>query len=797
MAVNTNSSILDVNDLKFIWRVISKNWYIPIIAIAVFAGAGYLYSYKLTDVYGAKSQILLKSNAGLNTTSVISENFYGGGGASYVDNSNETRVITSYDLVKKVLDRLDFDVSYFIVGRIRTVELFDGLPYKVKAFTVNPELYEQQIKFRILDLNRYEITYEKNKAEVKKVGFFDTELIDNYFRILVSKTPMINSTSVQHLKDIEYLIQIHEREALVSRFQTSLVVTNPEYTNILESSFEDVLPQRAVMFLDTLSEVYIESTLKSKYDVNANTLRFIDKQMGEVTDVLNEIEDTMQRFKEKNSILNLDKEGEKYYAKLNFFDERSAEFDVKLSALNDLENYIIADKDPEFLPASIYVSGIDAFLTTTTTELYNLQLKRIDALNITKENSPPILELDRRIARVKKNLLVYIGNLRVALQKKIHDFNGEIQTYISDIKTLPYKQKGLLNIQRKLSVNENMYLFLLQKRSNTSIAKASIIPETKVIESARSMGLVKPLRKKILTSYMMFGAVLGFLIIMIRSVFFARIDSVEELKSKTKLPVIGEVIFAKMQSDLIIAAETEPKSPIAESFRTIRTNLQFLTTAGSCKVIVITSNSPGEGKTFCSLNLAGILAKAGKKVLILELDLHKPRVQKGLNIIADIGISTIVIGKNTIAECVKQTQIENLEVILSGPLPPNPSEIILTRELADIVAYGREHYEYVIIDTPPVGLISDAIVLMKMSDVSLFVVNTRFPYKESLQNAEEIVGQNKLVHFGFILNEVKRRKSRYYYNRYGYGYGGGYGSYGGGYGSYGGGYGSYGESSSK
>ncbi len=308
-----------------------------------------------------------------------------------------------------------------------------------------------------------------------------------------------------------------------------------------------------------------------------------------------------------------------------------------------------------------------------------------------------------------------------------------------------------------------------------------------MIETARSMGLVKPDRKKITTNFVLFGLFFCSCIVALRVTFFSRIESVEELKSKTHLPVIGEVIYSPLLKELNIAAESEPKSALAESFRTIRTNLQFMVTNSPCKVILITSNSPGEGKTFCSLNLAGILAKANKRVLVLELDLHKPRVQKGLGLESDIGISTIVIGKNTIRECVKHSTIENLDAILSGPLPPNPSEIILSKELEDILAFGRENYDYVLIDTPPVGLISDAIVMMKMADVSLFVINTNSHFKDCISNAHDIVSTNKPQHFAFILNSVKKRKAKYYYNRYGYGGYGGYGSYGsyGGYGRYG------------
>jgi capsular exopolysaccharide synthesis family protein len=790
-----NTGIIDMKDIQFVWKALQKNWYVPLISVAILFGIGYLYSYKLTNMYAAKTQILLKSGANVNAASVISENFYGNTGQSFIDNSNEIRVIQSYDLVKKALDRLDFDVSYFLVGRIRTSEMFEGIPFKVKSFNINPALFEQQMRFKILDLEHYELYYLKAGKEEKRSGLFNKELTETDFHLLVTRGDLMTKNSIDEIKILEYLVQIHNHEGMVYKFQSSMDIKNPEYTNVLEVSLEDVIPERAVVFLDTLAKVYIENTVKTRLELNDNTLKYIDRQMGEVSGILNNIEDTMQGYKEKHSILDLDKEGADYFNKFQKYDGTRSELNLQISALNDLENYIISGKDPELLPPSVYIVKEDGFLQRAVSELYTMQLNRTTALSTSKESSPAIVEQDKRIEALKKNLLIYIGNQRVALKQRMNDIDKEINSYVADIRGLPVKQRGLVNIQRKLTVNESMYLFLLQRRSNTVIAKASIIPETKIIESARSMGVVKPDRKKIIVSFISFGVIVSLLIIVIRSTMFARIESVEELKGKTQLPVIGEVIYAPTIKELIIAAESEPKSQIAEAFRTIRTNLQYMTTTGHCKTIVITSNSPGEGKTFCTLNLAGILAKASKKVLVLELDLHKPRIQKGLNLEADIGISTIVIGKNTIEECVKHTIIENLDTILSGPLPPNPSEIVLSKELEDIIHYGKQHYDYVLIDTPPVGLISDAIVLMKLADVNLFVINTKFPFKDSLENAHEIVGMNKLIHFGFILNGVKRRKSKYYYNRYAYGYGG-YGSYGA-YGSYGGGYGNYGEGSKK
>ena len=262
---------------------------------------------------------------------------------------------------------------------------------------------------------------------------------------------------------------------------------------------------------------------------------------------------------------------------------------------------------------------------------------------------------------------------------------------------------------------------------------------------------------------------------------------------RSTLPILGEILFAEAGKSSYIVVDADPKSPITESFRSMRTNLEYMAPDVKSKVVLITSNNPGEGKTFCSINLASILAKAGKKVLIIELDLHKPKVHLGLSMASEYGVSNILIGKETAKNSILKTSIENLDTILAGPTPPNASELILSPHLQEILDYSRANYDYVIVDTPPVGLISDAFILMKYADVTLFVLNVRFATKSSVNNAHEIVELNKLQNFGFVLNGVRQRRSKYYYNRYSYGYGFGYG-YGYGYGKgYGGGYYGYGQ----
>ena len=789
MAKKTNASVLKFDDLKVIWRTIVQNWYLPIILASVFYLIGYFIAYREFETYQVTTELLLKNNDQYKKGSIIDDegggDFYGGISASYVDNTNETRVITSFDLIEKVIQRIKAktQVSYYIVGRVRTKEEFDGMPFTVSVNTINASFYEQPFSFKILSDKAYEISYKEGDKEIKQQGIFGKELITVNYDLLISGDAL-TTIGVEERKKIQYEFKIHSIESLVYNFQSKLKVENPDYTNILKLSVEDNLVGRAALFLDTLSKLYIDNSLKSRFELNERTLQYIDKQMEEVSAVLKFFEDTMQNYKSKKAILDLSREEQDYFKKLSNYDEEHAQLSLQVEAFNDLEKYIIEDKDPQFLPPAIFINSKDGFLVKEAGHLYELQIQLNNKLNTSKKENQGVIELESDIKKAKQDLLVYISNARNALKKIMENVNEEIAVYTNSIKTIPQKQRDLLGIQRNLSVNEGLYNFLLQRRANTYISRASIIAQTKVIESPRPSGIVNPDKNKIILKYVLIGAILSILIILIRFFFFTTIQYIIELKEVTDAPILGDLMQVKNLSPLGIIVDEEPKSSIAESFRTLRTNLQYLNTAIGPKTILFTSNAPGEGKTFCSINMATMLAKGGKKVLLLELDLHKPRVQKALEMTAEKGISTIVVGQNTIPECIRKTKIEGLDVLLSGPIPPNPSEMILSNELKEIFDYGKSNYDYTIIDTPPAGLISDAIYMMQYADISLFVLNTKNANKQILHFVDELVETNKVQHFAYILNGVKLQNRVYYYAKYGrtgYGYGGGYG-YGYGYG---------------
>ena len=380
--------------------------------------------------------------------------------------------------------------------------------------------------------------------------------------------------------------------------------------------------------------------------------------------------------------------------------------------------------------------------------------------------------------------MVYINNTRKATVLNMENIEKEIDKYISEAKLIPGKQRDVLNIQRKANVNEGLYNFLLQKRANTKIAKASIIPDIKVIESPRNLGVVEPDKAAIQKKIMSFGLLLSIVIIILRAFFFSKITSVDHLKELTDLPLVGVFPYVKDGGSDGIIVEQKPNSLISESFRNFRTNLQYTNVDKQAKTYLITSFSPGEGKTFTSINLATIMARSGKKTLLMELDLHKPRIYKRFGLpLQTIGLTTCISGQNTFEEIITPTQIPNLFCLFCGPIPPNPSEFVLSESLKEIINLAKQNFDFVIIDTPPAGILSDSIYLVQYVDSAIFVLNTKTSTKKVITFIESVIEDNNIKNMLLVLNGTHRMGKRYYYQGYGYSYGYGYGyGYGKGYG---------------
>lgn len=783
--IRSGGSLLDSPEILLALKTIRKNWWIVLILASFGFIMGYFYAYRLPDIYAAQTQLLYKVSDQSNPNSVVGTY---GSYQGYVDNTNEISVLQSYDLIKSVVDKLNINVSYYIVGHLRTTEVYLSVPFKITPYYINQQFYERNIGFTILDKYHYRISYQKGEHTYTQDGNFGDDFINADMKLHVTSSMDLDQNSIDDVRQINYQFQVHNASTLVNKFRSSLRVKNLDYTNIFQITLSDMIPNRAVTFLDTLDKYYIESTVNTEYESNKNTLLFINSQMGFISGMIDTLEMEIENYKIKKNIIDINQEDASIMSSYLDSKTEKKKIQMQIASLNDLEQYIIEGKDPEFMPPSVYLSADDAMISQLTSQLYGIQMRIMSATgSTTTEQNPTVTDAKKELKRISEQLLTYINSLRKALNDKIAMADSSNINSINSIRSMPEIKRGLANIQRQEDINNRLYDMLMEKRVSTIIARSAIIPKTKIIEKARSIGIIAPIRSTIYLQFVIVGLIIAGIIIAIRLFFFDTIESMHELKSRTKLSVIGEIISVPALTELSFAIEDNPKSPLTESFRTLRTNMQYMITDPAQKVILFTSNGPSEGKTFCSMNIAAMLAKADKKVLLLEFDLHKPRMHKVLNMVTDKGLTTFIIRKNTIEEVIYTSQVPGLDIIPCGPVPPNSSELVLSARVKEVIDYGKTNYDYVIIDTPPLGFLSDALILMKHSDLNLFVLNTKYANKKAISYVEEMVMIHNISNFAFVLNNVKQRKSRYYYSRYGY-----YGGYGYGYGGYG-----YGGSSSQ
>jgi len=775
--IKRKQAIVTLKDVNLLVRILKANWWVPLVILPIFYAIGRLYAYRLTITYKASTEFLIKPNEQFYQNNVLTEqSFYGYG--TYVDNLNEIRVLQSYDLAKKVVEKLldNLQVSYYIVGKVRTTEQFNGMPFKITVNTVNPYYYERTFDIRVTGYDTYEITYEEGGSTKLIKGEFNKELLDINLGIKVTRTGMLSKKTLETFRKMFYQFKIHTVDYLVSNIRSNLSVENPSYTNSLKIVLKDIVPERAVLVLDTLNKVYANGKLEARFELNDRTVEFIDLQLNQITYSLKSIEDTMQNYKQNRSIINLDWQQNDFLLKISTYDGDISKLQLKIRELQDLERYIIEDKDPQFLPPRVFISENDGFLQKAVEDLYSSQIELNRLSGIVKTDNPVMLELKSKINKTKQDLLIYINNTKNATQKQRESLDKEIVNYINEVKQIPGMQRDVLNIQRKANVSEQLYNFLLEKKASTKIARASIVSDVRIVEAPRYAGIDSPDKDKIEKQFLSFGLFMVLLVVFIRSFFFNKIKTVEQLKDMTSIPLIGVLPLIKQAESEGIVVEQSPNSLIAESFRNFRTNLQYANVDIKAKSYLITSYLPGEGKTFTSANLAVVLAKSGKRTVILELDLHKPRVYKRFGLDKqDKGITTYITGSSTYEEILSPTIVPNLFCVYSGPIPPNPSELVLSEKLKEIIDRAKQDFDYVIIDTPPAGLLSDSVYLIQHVDASIFVLNTRSSDKKVINFIESVMQENNINNILLLLNGVPRPGRRYYYQGYGYSYGYGYG----------------------
>ena len=746
-----------------------------ILSLAISVALGVAYLRYTTPVYESGVQMLVKSGErnpvyGGGQGDVVERALYG---PRDINMSNEIQKLRSVDVVARIVEKYNFHIQYFIEGSIKTSNVFNSLPYILVPIAITDSTQTYRVSFTDINSNGYTLLLDGEKR--LKLGWADEFNIKNSRFRLESKLPIENLFKEESIFIATWgSPRIRAAEILN---QTAIFVADPN-TTILSFSFrnDNVAMGRAI--LDALVREYIIFSVETKNVASFGTLTFIDIRLDSLNRELREIEQGLQDYRDENEVLSLDMQTQRYAGLFTAAQDRVVDLEWELEILGYFENYARSPRPrTDMVPSALGLR--DDVIPPTVTTFNLLRLQRENDASELAPNSLQLKQLDKQIEDLQKTLFERIREHRSGILRLIKDLTAKMDIYKENLKDVPGKQRELFEIQRQQKVKENLFLYLLQRKEEIAITTASTDPAYEALNPATGRAEpVEPDAGKIRLFSILFGLLAPIGIIYIKDLLNDKLYTRDDITKRTKAPIVGEIGHVEDNRNLVVAHES--RNIISEQFRIVRSNLGFFMSAQPWQTILVTSTVSGEGKSFISVNLAAVLALSGKKVALLEFDLRRPRIMRNLGFNKPTkGIANILLGHGTIDEVLQPMPgFDNLHIFPSGIVAPNPGELVLGDNNRIFFEEMKKRYDYIIIDSAPVGLVSDTFSLAPFVDTTLFIVRHRYTFKRQLEFIDEVFVQRKLPRVWIVVNDLKMG-ARFGY--YGYGYGKGYG-YGYGYG---------------
>ncbi len=768
-------------DIKRYLSLFVSNWYWFAFSLFIAFTIAYGTNRYSEKIYTVTSTMLIKDQqigGGLNNNA---QNFFPGAEMfnSQQNLKNEMGILKSYSLNKRVIDSLqNFRIEYFGIGRRNIVQsrLYTQCPFIVMADSCNYMPLNTEVIVKILSAKKcfLEINGDNTKTDTlqfgcryKKYGFdFVIKLRDPGMFVF---NPDISN---------KYFFYFTESGSLANDYRNSLNV-NPidKDATLVTLSVSGPVKEQEADYLNKLMDIYISQGLEAKNVTEDSTLVFIERQIDTISCSLRKAEDSLQQFQLRNKMVDISKEGSAIQTKLEGFEEEKRAIELKQVYYKYLKDYINSKNESGDIISPSIMGIENPELGKLVEDLAELQKDKLKLAMNLSENQPPLAMFDENISTTKKYLAENIRSSLENLGTALSSVNLSIDSVNLYINKLPATERELITIQRDYEVNNTVYTFLLEKKAETGIARASNISDNKIIDRADIANAVQimPRTSRNNLKALLFGILVPGILISLLYYFNNKIIDNDDILKRTRAPVIGYISHSESIKE--IAVVDKPGSSLAESFRAVRTSLRYLVKDNQHPVISITSTITSEGKTFISVNLAAIIAMLGKKVLLIGLDLRKPRIHRILDIDNSNGLSIYLSNNSEYEDVIKKTQVENLFYATSGPVPPNPAELINSERMKVFIEKAKQEYDYIIIDTPPIAVVADTMLLSDFTDINLFIVRQRFSSKNTIELIEELYQGGKLKNMGIIVNDISLTGYYGYGLMYGYykGYGYSYG----------------------
>lgn len=776
-------------DFKGFLIKIGSYWKWFLLSLAITFTIAYQVNIRKEKIYSMETVISVKEETNPLFTSNTSLVFNWGGTSDQVQTIGTTLQSRSHN--ELVVDKLQYYISYLAQGKYNLVDAYGAVPFYVTIDKSRAQLAGTLIKVKFLSENEYEIRIPFAGNAVSLINYTDNsysttsvEIGDFVKRYKVGEVvylPFLNwklqiKDNPGLYKGNEYFVQFNDFDGTVSGYRGVNVKSDDKGGSIITLGMQGTNKARMVEYLNSTVKMLIKRQLDSKNQFATNTIRFIDSTLVAMESQLKETTNELKTFRKDKNIYDIEGDGTKFSDKMLEYDVKKDEISRKMAYYNSLKSYLKSSVDYSKLPAPSVAGIDDPNIVVNVSKLISLSTQRSEMAYAVKSEKI-FKDFDNQMEAIKKVLMENITTAKSALQYDLALVDSKINEAESTIKQLPEEQQELIKIKRKYDLSDNIYNSFLQKRSEADIVKAANLSDIHFIDPAKDIGggLIGP--KTSVNYVLAFFLGLLFPLLLVFGIFFINnsIQNTDDISRLTQIPLIGVIGLSKDSTDL--AVYSKPKSALSESFRAIRSSLQYLykkQLVEGAKTLMITSSVSGEGKTFTTLNIATVFALSEKKTVIIGLDLRKPKLFEEFNLSNEVGVVNYLIKQKTVDEIINPTHIPFLDVILSGPIPPNPAEMIMSDGMKEMIDELKKKYDYIILDTPPVGLVSDALELAQYCDVTLYIVRQNFTKKDMITLLNNRVKRGELHNTSIILNGFQNKAK--YGAGYGYGYGYGYGS---------------------
>lgn len=742
-------------------------WYLFVAALIISLAFAYVKNRSWTPQYYTEAKIIIESGTSANAYSFM-QGF--SGGVDYMHTNNQLLILGSYDLINRVVSDMPLDIDYYTRGRFKTNSLYGREPVKILYKYIADEAYMYEFRFIPIDESSFEIVLEDEISRDMYPNFkikakYGDPIENQLFFATIEKLYLPANNN-------EFLFRFRSVESLEDEFAGRLSLSYiGEASSVVGVSLTGNVIPRDNDFINALCNEFLEANLEEKNEEATRTIDFINDQLMFISDSLRESEIRLRQYRRENNMVDVNGYTSSILTKLSALDAQRAEISLKDTYFGELSKYLEQGviKEKLVAPSSIGVS--DPVLLDLVSKFNELQQKRSDV----GEKNPNYERYSKRMADVRSTMIEVLANVR-----KVHDierkaFEAEYNKVFAEIQDLPEKELAMVNYERIYKINDNYYTFLLQKQSEAQIRKASNVPDNKILQHARTNYIPVNNGDK-LKVYLIFAVVALLLVavyIILKELLNNTIRSISDVNKLTSLTVLGEIRHTGGSKRVMSTAN--PKSLFSEGFRVIRSRIEFITQRKSDISIMITSAESGDGKTHFATNLAGIYGVLNKKVILIDLDLRNPKLSQNLGYAkVEKGLVHVLIGEISLDEAIIKNDEElGFDVLPVGVVPPNPAELIRSEQIKSIIEKLKQEYDFVIIDSSPLGLVSDAYAIVEMVDVNLLVARSFKTNKNIFKAFIQQVMQDQLPNLYMVLNDVpipEKGKYGYKYNKYGYHY---------------------------